>query len=68
MIKDFLEQFLFFPNNELKKTPSFLNIKYEDVYIEYKKDKYHGWFIQGDYKNIITNEKCIFFFLPLFLS
>ena len=62
MIKDFLEQFLFFPNKDIKKTPSLLNIEYQDVFIEYNEDKYHGWYIQGNYKNSITENKCIFFF------
>jgi hypothetical protein len=62
MIKDFIEQFLFFPINVLKKNPSNLNILYEDIYIENEEDKYHGWFIQGNYKNTITQDKCILFF------
>ncbi len=74
MIKDFIEQFVFFPNKEIKKTPSTINISYEDVYIDYRNDnnnffindninfKYHGWFIQGDNKNSITQNKCILFF------
>jgi len=62
MIKDFLEQFLFFPNKTIKKTPSLLNIDYEDVFLEYNEYKYHGWYIHGNYKNSITNNKCIFFF------
>jgi len=62
MIKDFIEQFLFFPNNELKKTPKDISIDYEDVYVIDNKDKYHGWYIQGNYKNSITTDKCILFF------
>ena len=62
MIKDFLEQFLFFPNKELKKTPSCLNIDYEDVNIKNDNNNYHGWFIQGNFKNSITTNKCILFF------
>lgn len=62
MIKNFIEQFLFFPNKELKKTPSHINIQYEDVYIDYNDDKYHGWYIQGNYKNSLTQSKCILFF------
>ena len=62
MLKDFLEQFLFFPNKEIKKTPSCLDIEYEDIYIDYENDKYHGWFIQGNHKNSITINKCILFF------
>ena len=58
MLKDFLEQFLFFPNKDIKRTPSIINIKYEDVYL----DSAHGWFIQGNYKNSITQNKCILFF------
>lgn len=62
MIKDFLEQFLFFPNKDLKKTPSILNLNYEDVIIKENDHKYHGWFILGNYKNSITENKCILFF------
>ena len=62
MIKDFLEQFLFFPNKNIKNTPSHVNIDYEDVYVNYENDKYHGWFIKGNYKNSVTENKCILFF------
>lgn len=64
MIKDFFEQFLFFPNKEIKKTPEILNIKYEDVWITNENDKYHGWYINFDEntKNSITQNKCILFF------
>ena len=62
MIKDFLEQFLFFPNKDIKKTPAFINLNYEDIFIDNETDKYHGWFIQGNYKNSITKNKCILFF------
>ena len=62
MIKDFIEQFLFFPNKELKRTPSYINLEYEDVYLDDNTNKYHGWFLQGNYKNSITENKCIFFF------
>ena len=62
MIKDFLEQFLFFPNKELKKTPSYINLEYEDIYLDNDSNKYHGWFIQGNYKNSLTQNKCILFF------
>jgi esterase/lipase len=62
MIKNFLEQFLFFPNKDLKKLPSDINIKYEDVYVKIDNERYHGWFIQGNYKNSITTNKCILFF------
>jgi len=62
MIKDFLEQFVFFPNKDLKKTPAFINIPFEEIYLNQDKNKVHGWFIQGDYKNSITKNKCILFF------
>ena len=62
MIKDFLEQFLFFPNKEIKKTPSILNLEYEDVKIDDNENNYHGWFLQGNYKNTISENKCILFF------
>ena len=62
MIKDYIEQFLFFPNKELKKFPSHLNIKYEDIYVDNNNEKYHGWFIEGTEKNNIVKNKCILFF------
>ena len=62
MIKDFIEQFLFFPNNEIKRTPDYININYIDVYLDYKDDKYHGWFIEGNNTNSISKNKCILFF------
>ena len=62
MIKDFLEQFLFFPNKEIKKTPSHIDLKYEDIHIKYNEDDYHGWYIQGNYKNSLSQNKCILFF------
>jgi len=69
MIKNFIEQFVFFPNKEIKKTPSFLEIPYDDIYINYNNssdvsvsEKIHGWYIQGHYKNSITLNKCILFF------
>ncbi len=63
MIKDFIEYFVFFPNKEIKKTPSILNIPFEDIYLKDNTDNiYHGWYIQGNYKNNITQTKCILFF------
>lgn len=62
MIKDFLEQFLFFPNKEIKKTPSILNLEYNDVKLDDNENNYHGWFLQGNYKNTISENKCILFF------
>jgi hypothetical protein len=62
MIKNFLEQFLFFPNKELKKNPRNINIEYDEVYVKVNDNRYHGWFIQGNYKNSITLNKCILFF------
>jgi esterase/lipase len=62
MIKDFLEQFLFFPNKEIKRDPSYINLIYEDVYIKNNNEEYHGWYIEGNYKNSISQSKCILFF------
>ena len=61
MIKDFLEQFLFFPIKELKNTPNLYNIKYEDVYVNVKEIKCHGWFIESNKKNSISKDKVILF-------
>ena len=59
MIKSFLEQFLFFPNTTIKKTPMFHKIEFEDVLLENKKnnDKYNGWFITSNQKNSISKNK-----------
>ena len=64
MIKSFLEQFLFFPNTTIKKTPMFHKIEFEDVLLENKKnnDKYNGWFITSNQKNSISKNKTILFF------
>lgn len=62
MFKSFIEQFLFFPNKDLKKYPSSISIDYEDINLNYCMDTFHGWFIQGNYKNSITQSKCILFF------
>ena len=43
MIKDFLEQFLFFPNTSIKKTPMFHNIQFEDIFLENKKNYSEYW-------------------------
>jgi esterase/lipase len=61
MIKDFLEQFLFFPIKELKNTPNIYNIKYEDIYVNIKDIKCHGWFIESNKKNSISKDKVILF-------
>ena len=62
MIKDFIEQFVFFPNKELKKTPSNIDIKYEDVFLNLNNNSVHGWFIKGTEKIINTKDKVILFF------
>jgi pimeloyl-ACP methyl ester carboxylesterase len=62
MFKGFIEQFLFFPNKDLKKNPSVLSIDYENINLNYENESFHGWFIQGNYKNSITQNKCILFF------
>ena len=62
MIKDFLEQFVFFPNKELKKTPSNIDIIYEDVFLNLNNNKIHGWFIKSTEKIVNTKNKVILFF------
>jgi acetyl esterase/lipase len=76
MLKNYIEQFLFFPSKEINKTPENINIPYKNIYLKKdgseinknnKLDKdnyeeyYHGWFIEGHGKNSITNGKCILF-------
>jgi hypothetical protein len=62
MIKDFIEQFVFFPNKELKKTPSNIDIIYEDVFLNLNNNNIHGWFIKSTEKIINTKDKVILFF------
>jgi esterase/lipase len=62
MIKNFLEQFLFFPNKELKRTPLNIHLSYENINIPFENNNFHGWFIQGNYKNSLTLNRCILFF------
>ena len=62
MIKNFIEQFVFFPNKELKKTPSSIDINYEDIFLNLDNDKIHGWFIKGTQKILNTKDKVILFF------
>ena len=46
MFKNFIEQFVFFPQKQLDKTPSHIGIEYEDIYLSLDDYKIHGWFIQ----------------------
>ena len=62
MIKDFIEQFVFFTNKELKKTPSNIDIIYEDVFLNLNNNKIHGWFIKSTEKIVNTKNKVILFF------
>jgi hypothetical protein len=63
MIKDYIEQFLFFPIKEIKKSPENLKIPYEDIYISLDdKIRCHGWFIESNKKNSISKNKVILFF------
>lgn len=62
MIKNYIEQFLFFPSKEIRKTPSDIELSYETIKLEHENDIYCGWFIQGTYKNTITKNKCIMLF------
>ena len=73
MFKNLIEQMVFFPNKELKKTPLHIDIKYEDIFLDINNSKIHGWFIkhkeQSIEKNIIQenetnliNNKVILFF------
>ena len=62
MFKNFFEQFVFFPSNEMKKFPSNFNIEYEDVNLNYNEYNIHGWFIPNKNLNEITKDKVILFF------
>ena len=65
MFKNFIEQFVFFPQKQLDKKPSNIGIEYEDIYLSLDDYKIHGWFIQNkvkknNHKNI--KDKVILFF------
>lgn len=64
MFKNFLEQFVFFPNKEIKKTPAHINIHYNDVFIDIKNAKVHGWYIDNpniENSNNAKNKVILFF-------
>ena len=50
MFKNLIEQFVFFPQKNLEKTPLELGIEYEDVYLNLDVYKIHGWFIKNKVK------------------
>ncbi len=57
-IKNTIDNFVFFPDKIIHHTPSYYNIKYEDVNVTnkfentiYLNEKYHGWYIQGKKTN-----------------
>jgi esterase/lipase len=56
-----MEQFLFFPNKEIKKTPLDINLEFENININFEENIFHGWYIKGNYKNSMTLDKCILF-------
>lgn len=60
MFKNFIEQFVFFPQKEIQKTPQSIGLGYEDIYLENN----HGWFIGNKKKNVhksIKNKVILFF-------
>jgi uncharacterized protein len=58
MFKSIIEQFVFFPQKELEKTPSQLGIEYQDIYLNMDIYKIHGWFIKNKVKkDMHTNIK-----------
>lgn len=63
MLKNFIEQFVFFPQKDLVKNPNNIGIEYEDVFLKYENNDIHGWFIKNKNKNNIKiKNKVILFF------
>lgn len=56
MIKNIIEQFVFFPNKKLEKTPNNLGIQFENIYLYLDEKKIHGWYIKN---NLNTNKKIL---------
>ena len=70
MIKNFLENFVFFPDKTIHQTPDSFQLPYEDIFVKGTStstlyEKYHGWFIPAlqneDEKNILKDYVLIFF-------
>lgn len=70
MIKNFLENFVFFPDKIIHQTPDSFQLPYEDIFVKGTTqmtlyEKYHGWFIpalQNDKEtNVLKNYVLIFF-------
>lgn len=58
MFKNTIEQFVFFPQKKLEKTPLNIGIEYEDIYLNMDIYKIHGWFIKNkSKKNMHPNIK-----------
>tara|TARA_Y200000002_G_C22567789_1_gene615294 strand:+ start:52 stop:891 length:840 start_codon:yes stop_codon:yes gene_type:complete len=52
MFKNFIEQFVFFPQKNLNKNPNNINISYENIYLKYNNIyNIHGWYIENKNKN-----------------
>ena len=63
MFKNFVEQFVFFPQKGLDKTPENFNIKYENIYLQNGNYNVHGWYIKNTNKNNVNiKNKIILFF------
>lgn len=63
MFKNFVEQFVFFPQKGLDKTPENIKIKYENVFLKFGNYNIHGWYIKNNNKNNfkIKNKVILFF-------
>lgn len=63
MFKNFIEQFVFFPQKGLDKTPDILKLKYENIFLKNGNYNVHGWFIKNKNKNNLQiKNKVILFF------
>lgn len=63
MFKNFVEQFVFFPQKSLDKNPNNIGIEYEDIYLKYENYNIHGWYIKNENKNNLKiKNKVILFF------
>ena len=63
MFKNFVEQFVFFPQKSLDKNPNNIGIDYEDIFLKYENNNIHGWYIKNENKNNLKiKNKIILFF------
>ena len=63
MFKNFVEQFVFFPQKGLDKTPENIKIKFENIFLKFGNYNIHGWYIKNNNNNNLKiKNKVILFF------